>query len=89
MCVQRLPLREVVLAILASILPQAKNWEVVGRLCLCSDVPVGVCMWDANVSLMTVKHGGKVVSINSQHFIAFIVYNCERKQRSFFKCVCF
>lgn len=30
MCVQRLPLREVLLAILAAILPQADNWEVVG-----------------------------------------------------------
>lgn len=30
MCVQRLPLREVVLALLDAILPQADNWEVVG-----------------------------------------------------------
>lgn len=42
MCVQRLPLREVVFAILASILPQADNWEVVGRLYFCSDVAVSL-----------------------------------------------
>lgn len=49
MCVQRLPLREVVLAILVSILPQAENREVVGRLYFCSDGTVYV-LWDADTS---------------------------------------
>lgn len=30
MCVQRLPLRELLLVILAAILPRADNWEEVG-----------------------------------------------------------
>lgn len=56
MCVQRLPLREVLLALLAAILPQADDWEVVeGGLCFCRGVNVCMCvclcfLGEANVS---------------------------------------
>lgn len=61
MCVQRLPLREVVLALLAAILPQAANWEVVGRLCFCSDVTVyvWVCVCEMQMCLNDSKAGQK------------------------------